>query len=71
MTVVLVRWGERAPQAAAAELERLAPQLDLAAMTRFLPQAGDFTGGGTAVSYPINDFTVKNRLKALTSSTHP
>ncbi len=71
VTVVLVRWGERAPQAAAAELERLAPQLDLAAMTRFLPQAGDFTGGGTAVSYPINDFTVKNRLKALTSSTHP
>jgi len=69
--VVLLRWGDRDSQAAVAELERLAPQLDLAAMNRFLPQAGEFTGGGESTFYHIEDSTVKDRLKALTPPALP
>lgn len=71
LAVVLAHWGEREPQAAAAELDRLAPQLDLNAMNRFLPQAGRFMRGSGSESYSLSDQTVRDRLKSLTSAATP
>lgn len=71
LAVVLAHWGEHAPQAAAAELERLAPQLDLESMKRFLPQAGDFENGIRFTSMFLSDSTVQDRLKTLTPISPP
>jgi hypothetical protein len=74
LAVAFAHWGEKAPQAAAAELERLAPQLDLVAMKRFLPEAGNFhSGPGSTLlnAYFMNDSTVRDRLNALTPQTTP
>ena len=74
LAVAFAHWGEKAPQAAAAEMERLAPQLDLVAMKRFLPEAGNFhSGPGSTLEtwYLIKDTTIRDRLKALTPQVSP
>ena len=74
LAIAFAHWGEKAPQAAAAEMERLAPQLDLVAMKRFLPEAGNFhSGPGSTLEtwYLIKDTTIRDRLKALTPQVSP
>jgi hypothetical protein len=71
LAVVFAHWGEKAPQAAAAELERLAPQLDFVAINRFLPEAGNFRSGEGVTSYLMKDSTIRDRLKALTPQPSP
>ena len=71
LAVALAHWGEHAPQAAAAELARLAPQLDLDAMNRFLSGAGRFDSGSRSEYYSLRNQAVQDCLKSLIPTSRP